>query len=296
MESVVFDKTGTLTKGVFRVSKICGADENELLKLAAYAEYYSNHPIAASIKSAYGDIDKDKIFDYTEHSGMGISANIDGHKVLAGNAKLMNGIAVPDVSESGSVVYIARDGEYMGYIVISDEIKPDSRGAVEGLNAEGINTVMLTSAADTAEMLGIRDYHAQLLPQDKTAKMEEIISKKSENRVCAFVGDGINDAPVLSLADIGIAMGGLGSDSAIEAADVVLMTDEPSKLLKGIKIAKKTMRIIKQNIAFALGIKVIVMALSALGLSNMWMAIFADVGVALLAVLNALRALRISKK
>ncbi len=301
LESVVFDKTGTLTKGVFRVSKICGADENELLKLAAYAEYYSNHPIAASIKSAYGDIDKDKIFDYTEHSGMGISANIDGHKVLAGNAKLMNGIAVPDVSESGSVVYIARDGEYMGYIVISDEIKPDSRGAVEGLNAEGINTVMLTgdaekSAADTAEMLGIRDYHAQLLPQDKTAKMEEIISKKSENRVCAFVGDGINDAPVLSLADIGIAMGGLGSDSAIEAADVVLMTDEPSKLLKGIKIAKKTMRIIKQNIAFALGIKVIVMALSALGLSNMWMAIFADVGVALLAVLNALRALRISKK
>lgn len=301
LESVVFDKTGTLTKGVFRVSKICGAAENELLKLAAYAEYYSNHPIASSIKNAYGDIDKNKISDYTEHSGMGISANIDGHEVLAGNAKLMNGIAVPDVSESGSVVYIARDGEYMGYLVISDEIKPDSRGAVEELNAEGINTVMLTgdaekSAADTAERLGIRDYHAQLLPQDKTAKMEEIISKKSENRVCAFVGDGINDAPVLSLADIGIAMGGLGSDSAIEAADVVLMTDEPSKLLTGIKIAKKTMRIIKQNIAFALGIKVIVMALSALGLSNMWMAIFADVGVALLAVLNALRALRISKK
>lgn len=300
LESVVFDKTGTLTKGVFRISKICGVDENELLKLAAYAEYYSNHPIANSIKAAYGEIDKDKISDYTEHSGMGISAKIDGHEILAGNAKLMSGIAVSEASESGSVVYIARDGEYMGYIVISDEIKPDSRSAIEELNSLGINTVMLTgdaekSAANTAEALGIREYHAQLLPQDKVVKMEEIISKKSEKRTCAFVGDGINDAPVLSLADIGIAMGGLGSDSAIEAADAVLMTDEPSKLLTGIKIAKKTMGIIKQNIIFALGIKVLVMILSALGLSNMWMAIFADVGVALLAVLNALRALRIQK-
>ncbi len=297
LESVVFDKTGTLTKGEFRVSRICGADEKELLKLAAYAEYYSNHPIAVSIKSAYGEIDKDEISDYTEYSGMGISAKINGHEVLAGNAKLLKGIDVPDAAESGSVVYVAQDGKYMGYIVISDEIKPDSRLTIEGLNAAGVSTIMLTgdaekSAADVAGRLGIREYHAQLLPQDKVAKTEEIISRKSGNRTCAFVGDGINDAPVLSLADIGVAMGGLGADSAIEAADIVLMTDEPSKLLKGIKISKKTMGIIKQNIAFALGIKALVMVMSALGLSTMWMAIFADVGVALLAVLNALRALR----
>lgn len=304
LDSVVFDKTGTLTKGVFTVNKIHAenGDENDLLETAAYAEFYSNHPIAVSIKNAFkGNINTEKISDYTEISGKGIKVNIDQKEILAGNKSLMseNSVTVDEVS-GGSVIYIASEGEFMGYLVISDEVKSDSKKAVSSLNSLGINTVMLTgdtrqNAERTAEELGIKTVHSELMPQDKVAKLEEIIANKPSKKYAAFIGDGINDAPVLSLADIGIAMGGLGSDSAIEAADIVLMTDEPTKLLTGIKISKKTMRIVKENIVFAIGVKAAVMILSAFGLSAMWLAIFADVGVAMLAVLNSLRALKLNK-
>lgn len=304
LDTVVFDKTGTLTKGIFTVNKIYAVDdESSLLETAAYAEFYSSHPIAVSIKNAFGaDIDAGRISDYKEISGKGIIVKIDGKEILAGNKKLLsdNGIEVSEAHESGSVVYIASDGKFMGYLIISDEIKHDSKKAVSGLNNLGIKTVMLTgdskeSAEHTAEEIGIDKVYSQLLPQDKVARIEEILSSKQPKKSVAFTGDGINDAPVLSRADIGIAMGGLGSDSAIEAADIVLMTDEPSKLITGIKISRKTMKIVKENIVFAIGIKILVMLLSAVGLSTMWMAIFADVGVAMLAVLNSLRALRLNK-
>lgn len=306
LDTVVFDKTGTLTKGTFAVKEIYSLTEkSELIKYAAYAEYYSNHPIAISIKEAYKDIpDVSLISDYTEIAGMGISAVIDGKQVLAGNEKLMLKCNVnfeKADNHIGSVVYVAIESKFAGYIVISDELKPDSASAIESLERMNIKTVMLTGdiseAADyVASQIGIGKVYSQLLPQDKVAKLEEIISAKNDKKKVAFVGDGINDAPVLMRSDIGIAMGGIGSDSAIEAADVVLMTDEPSKIYSAVKISSRTMSIIKQNIVFAIGIKVLVMLLSIIGYSTMWLAIFADVGVSLLAVLNALRALSYKNK
>lgn len=303
---VVFDKTGTLTKGVFGVKEIYAQiPKSELIKYAAYAEFYSNHPIAASIKKAYTEgVDTSLISDYTELSGMGISAVINGRQILAGNEKLMNENHVAYTrakSQTGSVVYIACDGQFAGYIVISDEIKSDSKKAVERLKGQNIKTVMLTgdvasSAEYTAREIGIDTVYSQLLPQDKVEQMEEILKSKKPKTTVAFVGDGINDAPVLMRSDIGIAMGGIGSDSAIEAADVVLMTDEPSKISDAVRISSHTMHIVWQNIIFAIGVKVLVMVLSILGISNMWIAIFADVGVALLAVLNSLRALAYKTK
>lgn len=306
LDTVVFDKTGTLTKGTFAVKEIYSLTEkSELIKYAAYAEYYSNHPIAISIKEAYKDIpDVSLISDYTEIAGMGISAVIDGKQVLAGNEKLMLKCNVNFEKADkhiGSVIYVAIESKFAGYIVISDELKPDSASAIESLERMNIKTVMLTGdvseAADyVASQIGIGKVYSQLLPQDKVAKLEEIISAKNDKKKVAFVGDGINDAPVLMRSDIGIAMGGIGSDSAIEAADVVLMTDEPSKIYSAVKISSRTMSIIKQNIVFAIGIKVLVMLLSIIGYSTMWLAIFADVGVSLLAVLNALRALSYKNK
>ena len=292
LDSVVFDKTGTLTKGEFKVNDICThLDKSEFLELAAYAEYYSSHPIAISIKQEYKkNIDENKIKNYREISGMGISVQINDKEILLGNRKL-----VQNAPESKyNAVYMSIDGEYVGYIIIDDSIKPDAKQTIEALNKEGIKTVMLTGdTAENAEFisteLGINTVYSQLLPQNKVCRIEDILNNKAEKSSVAFVGDGINDAPVLARADIGIAMGGLGSDSAIEAADVVLMTDEPSKILTAVKISKKTMRIVRENIIFALGVKVFIMILSAMGLTNMWLAIFGDVGVALIAVLNSLR-------
>lgn len=297
LETVVFDKTGTLTKGVFEVSDIQGEDKEKLLEYAAYAESFSNHPIAKAILKHYGkDIDRSRISNYTEKAGMGISAVIDEITVLCGNRRLMieNNIYVPDKKLPGTAVYVAADGEFTGVILISDAEKEDSLSAVSSLSAKGISSVMLTgdtkeSALPIAEHLGIEKVYCNLLPQDKVARMEQILS--SSNGAAAFVGDGINDAPVLALSDIGIAMGGIGSDSAVEAADVVLMTDEPSKIVTAVSISKKTMRIVKENIIFALAVKLIIMLLGALGITGIWLAIFADVGVALIAVLNSLRAL-----
>ena len=301
LDTVVFDKTGTLTKGVFAVKDVYSViDKDELIKYAAYAEFYSTHPIAVSVKNAYKNtVDTAKISNYTEISGMGISADIDGHKVLAGNGRLLesNNISHEKAkSHIGSIIYIAVDGKFAGYIVISDEIKADSKAAISALKQLNIKSVMLTgdvkrNADYTAEQIGIDKVYSQLLPQDKVSKLEEILSSKNPKKNVAFVGDGINDAPVLMRSDVGIAMGGIGSDSAIEAADVVLMTDEPSKIAKASKISAKTMSVIIQNIVFAIGVKVLVMILSVLGISTMWLAIFADVGVSLLAILNSLRAL-----
>lgn len=300
LKTAVFDKTGTLTKGVFEVIAINAQnDENRLIDYTAHAERYSNHPVAESILNYYGkDTDRDRISDYEEIPGMGISAKIDGIPVLCGSLRLMNDnkIFVPQHDPIvGTVIYTAIDGKYEGYILISDKEKKDSITTISNLNAMGITTIMLTgdtkeSAMHVSEHLGISKTYSQLLPQDKVQRMEQII--KSSKGVTAFVGDGINDAPVLALSDIGIAMGGLGSDSAVEAADIVLMTDEPSKILKAISISKKTMRIVNENIVFAIGVKIVVMLLGALGITGMWPAIFADVGVSLIAVLNSLRALK----
>ena len=301
LSTVVFDKTGTLTKGTFSVKEIYSKiPESDLLRYAAYAEYYSTHPIAESIKASYKlEIETNLISDYTELSGMGISAVIDNVKVLAGNDALMNKYGISykkPISTAGSIVYIAADGKFAGCITISDEIKPDSKTAIENLRKLNIKSVMLTgdreaSANYVATQLGIDEVHSQLLPQGKVEKLEQILNAKESGKTVAFIGDGINDAPVLMRSDIGIAMGGIGSDSAIEAADIVLMTDEPSKVNDAVKISSKTMRIIKENIVFAIGIKILVMILSVIGISTMWLAIFADVGVSLLAVLNSLRAL-----
>lgn len=301
IKTAVFDKTGTLTKGIFEVDsvKAQNGDNDKLLEYAAYAECYSNHPVAEAIlRSNKAEIDRSRIGCYDEIAGMGIHAEIDGKSVLCGNMRLMteNKIYVPqEDAESSASVYIAADGNYEGCITISDKEKEDSINAISGLTAKGIKTVMLTgdtaeNANKVSEHLGITQTYSQLLPQDKAARMQQIM--KNSSGVTAFVGDGINDAPVLAMADIGVAMGGLGSDSAIEAADMVLMTDEPSKLLDAMKISHKTMRIVKENIIFAIGVKVIIMLLGALGITGMWLAIFADVGVSLIAILNALRILR----
>ena len=302
LETIVFDKTGTLTEGVFNVQKINSIEisEEELLEIASYAEWYSNHPIAKSIKSAYNkDVEEVKIEDVKEISGKGIRAIIDGKTVLVGNEKLMieNDIEYEKNKDLGTVLYIAIDGTFSGTIVISDRIKDDSIKCIKLIKESGIkNTIMLTGdkkeiAKKMCDELGIDIVHSELLPDGKVEKMESVLKQKNQNKKIAFVGDGINDAPVLALADVGIAMGGLGSDSAIEAADIVIMTDEPSKISTAIKISKKTMRIVKENIVFAISVKILVLILSALGLATMWGAVFADVGVSIIAILNSLRML-----
>ena len=299
---VVFDKTGTMTQGVFEVS---GIHHNEmpnekLLEYAALAECSSSHPISKSLQKAYGKpIDRNRVSDIEEISGNGVIAKVDGVSVAAGNTKLMNrlGIAYQDCHHVGTVVHMAIDGKYAGHILISDIIKPHAKEAIAELKKAGISkTVMLTGdskrvADQVAEELGIQEVYSELLPADKVSRVEELLNQKSEKDKLAFVGDGINDAPVLSRADIGIAMGALGSDAAIEAADIVLMDDDPLKISKAIKIARKCIRIVYENIYFAIGIKILCLILGALGIANMWMAIFADVGVMIIAVLNAIRTL-----
>ena len=303
-EIVVFDKTGTLTKGVFNVQEIHpeGVSKEELLELTAHAESYSNHPISLSLKRAYSkEIDNGRISDVEEISGHGVIATIDGKKVMAGNIKLMKMMDIPYFKGEliGTIVHVAVNNKYIGYIVIADEVKEDSAQAIKELKAANIKqTVMLTGdnksiGSKVAKELGLDKVYAELLPADKVEKLEELFSQKSKKGKLAFVGDGINDAPVLARADIGIAMGGLGSDAAIEAADVVIMTDEPSKIATTMKISKKTLKIAHQNIVFAIGIKIIVLILSAFGITTMWAAIFADVGVTIIAVLNAFRALNV---
>ena len=303
---VVFDKTGTLTKGIFEVNGVFaenGFDSHELLKYAAYAENASSHPISLSLKNAYGNkIDANKVSGIEEIAGHGVSAVVDGCKVYAGNLKLMNKIGVQVINEhnDGTIVYVAVDDKYAGCIVISDVIKPTTKQAIEGLRNQNIKTVMLTgdskAVADrVAAEIGIDIVKSELLPADKVAEVEKLIENKNPKEKVAFAGDGINDAPVLSRADIGIAMGALGSDAAIEAADVVLMDDDPAKISLAMRIAIKTLRIVKENIVFALAIKLVCLVLGALGIANMWIAIFADVGVMVIAVVNATRALRLKK-
>lgn len=303
---VVFDKTGTMTKGNFEVTEIApvGVENNELLRLAAYAESYSSHPISKSIKSAYGkEIDNAKISDVNEVSGNGVLAVVDGKKVAAGNSKLMDklGVEYTACSKVGTVVYVAVDGKYCGYILISDALKPTSVAAVKAMKDCGVRkAVMLTGdskkvADAVAKELGADEVYSELLPADKVSQVERLLADKGEKEKLAFVGDGINDAPVLSRADIGVAMGALGSDAAIEAADIVLMDDDPMKISKAIKISSKCLRIVNENIYFALGVKALCLILGAVGIANMWVAIFADVGVMVLAVLNAIRALSVKK-
>ena len=299
---VVFDKTGTMTQGVFEVSGIHHNEmpDEKLLEYAALAECSSSHPISKSLQKAYGKpVDRNRVSDIEEISGNGVIAKVDGISVAAGNTKLMNrlGIAYQDCHHVGTVVHMAIDGKYAGHILISDIIKPHAKEAIAELKKAGISkTVMLTGdskrvADQVAGELGIQEVYSELLPADKVSRVEELLNQKSEKDKLAFVGDGINDAPVLSRADIGIAMGALGSDAAIEAADIVLMDDDPLKISKAIKIARKCIRIVYENIYFAIGIKILCLILGALGIANMWMAIFADVGVMIIAVLNAIRTL-----
>ncbi|SEA18533.1 Cd2+/Zn2+-exporting ATPase [Pseudobutyrivibrio sp. ACV-2] len=301
---VVMDKTGTLTEGVFKVTKIVpnNISKEELLEKTAMAEVYSNHPISKSLKEAYGKpIDSSCVLDVEEIAGSGIKALVNGYNLAVGNEKLMNllGLQISPVQEPGTVIHVAIDGKYSGYILISDKLKASSKDAIKALKQSGVKkTVMLTgdskNVADiVANDLGLDAVFSQLLPADKVTKVEELLAIKQANEQLVFVGDGINDAPVLSRADIGIAMGALGSDAAIEAADVVLMDDDPKKIAKAIGIAKKCMRIVYENIYFAIGIKVGCLILGAIGIANMWYAIFADVGVMVIAVLNAIRALRV---
>lgn len=304
-ELVVFDKTGTLTKGVFVVQRIApsGITADALLEKAAHAERYSNHPISRSLQEAFGrPIDPSRIRNVEETPGQGVIAQVDGATIAAGNAKLMRRVGI-DVTEAtdviGTVVHVAEDGVYIGYILIADEVKEDAARAIRALKEAGIRrTVMLTGdrkqiGEHVASALGIDEVYAELLPADKVAKLEELFSEQSPRGKLAFVGDGINDAPVLARADIGIAMGALGSDAAIEAADIVIMTDEPSKIATAIRVSKKTLRIVTQNIVLALLVKGAVLLLGALGIATMWAAIFADVGVAILAILNAIRMLNV---
>lgn len=303
-EAIVMDKTGTLTKGVFGVRKIVpaqGCSEEEVLETAAYAESFSNHPISRSLVEAYGkEIDDSRLKDVEETAGHGICAFLDGQRILAGNDKLMKSRKVEAKSpeEAGTVVHVAKEQKYLGYIVIADEVKADAKTAVDGFRAAGMkHIVMLTgdrkkTAESIAGELGITEVYAELLPGDKVEQVEKLLAAKSEKGKLVFVGDGINDAPVLARADIGVAMGGLGSDAAIEAADVVIMTDEPSKIVKAMQISKRTLGIVKQNIVFAIGVKVLVLLLAALGMASMWAAVFADVGVAVIAILNAMRAMK----
>lgn len=306
-EMVVFDKTGTLTKGVFNVTAIHPQEcaKGSLLEMAALAESYSDHPISRSLKEAYGkEIDESRVGQVEELSGRGVCAQVDGKTVCAGNDKLMDSIGVKwrPCHHVGTIVHVAVDGQYLGHIVISDEVKDDAKQAVSALKAQGVRkTVMLTGDAKTfgeavARDLGLDEVHTQLLPGEKVAKVEALLEQKSSKGKLAFVGDGINDAPVLSRADIGIAMGALGSDAAIEAADIVLMDDKPSKIALAMQISKRTLRIVRQNIVFALAVKIVVLALTPFGLSNMWEAVFADVGVMVIAILNASRALKAGKK
>lgn len=308
-DTVVFDKTGTLTNGSFNVVAVhpeaaSKVDADLMLSIAAHAEAYSNHPIALSIKEAYsGEIDQNRIENVEEEGGHGIRAIVDKHVVLIGNDKLMSeaNILYHDCNLVGTILHVALDGEYVGHIVIADVVKPESREAIKDLHTAGIRkTVMLTGdrqevAAAVANDIGIDEVHAQLLPQDKVNEVERLLKEKNEKENLAFVGDGINDAPVLTRADIGIAMGAMGSDAAIEAADVVLMDDDPRSIAKAIHISRKTMRIVWQNIIFALGIKFAVLILAAVGIATMWLAVFADVGVAVLAILNAMRCMNVSK-
>lgn len=308
-DTIVFDKTGTLTNGTFNVVAIhpeaeSHIDPDVLLSLAAHAEAYSNHPIAVSVKEAYrGEIDPARVQDVNEEGGHGVRAVVDKHVVLIGNDKLMNesSIAYHNCNLVGTILHVAMDGNYIGHIVIADVVKPEAKEAIRDLHAAGIRkTVMLTGdraevAQAVASDLGIDEVHAQLLPQDKVFEVEKLLSQTGEKQKLAFVGDGINDAPVLTRADIGIAMGAMGSDAAIEAADVVLMDDNPRNIAKAMHIARKTMRIVWQNIIFALGIKFAVLILAAIGIATMWLAVFADVGVAVLAILNAMRCMNVRK-
>ncbi len=306
-ETIVFDKTGTLTEGVFEVQKVKAIDisEEELLKITAYSENYSNHPISLSVKKAFGkEIDEKQIVKTQELSGLGIACRIGEQDVLVGNEKLMNEkqIKFTKCNDIGTVLYVAIEGKFAGYIVISDKIKEDSLKAIKDLKKNNIKqTVMLTGdrknvGESVAKKLGLDKVYTELLPDGKVEKVESLLKEKSEKGKLAFVGDGINDAPVLAISDIGIAMGDLGADSAIEAADVVIMTDEPSKIVNAIHLSKKTMRIVRENIIFAIAIKVLVLILSAFGLSTMWEAVFADVGVSIIAIINALRVLRVKNK
>ena len=308
-ELVVMDKTGTLTKGSFVVQKIEPAtdgngkqvlSQQELLELAALAESYSSHPISLSIRRAYGkEPDKERLKDVKELAGLGVHAVIDGRDIYAGNEKLMRRekISFTKAEPIGTIIHVAEEGRYLGYLLIADELKEDAAACVAGLEKQGVKRiVMLTgdrkeAAEHVARLAGIKEVHSGLLPADKVEEVEKLMASKSPKGKLVFVGDGINDAPVLARADIGIAMGGLGSDAAIEAADVVIMTDEPSKIALAMRISRKTLGIVKQNIAFALGVKILVLILAAFGIANMWLAVFADVGVAVLAILNAMRAL-----
>ena len=307
LETVVFDKTGTLTKGTFEVQKIeaIGISKEELLKITAYAESYSNHPISLSVKRAYGkEIDEKQIEKTQELSGLGIEAIIDNKYVLVGNEKLMKekNIKYSKSNDIGTILYVAVNGEFKGYILIADEIKKEAKKTIEDLKKNNIKqTVMLTGdrssvGQDVARKLGLDEVYTELLPTEKVEKVEKLLKQKSKKGKLVFVGDGINDAPVLAISDIGIAMGGLGADSSIEAADIVLMTDELSKIVDAIKLSKRTMKIVKQNIIFAIFIKILVLILSAFGISTMWEAVFADVGVSIIAIINALRVLRVKKK
>lgn len=306
-ETVVFDKTGTLTNGTFNVVAVhpdagTSIDPDKLLSIAAYAEAYSNHPIAVSVKEAYsGEIDSQRIAEVSEEGGHGVRAVIDEHVVLVGNDKLMSKsfVSYHDCELVGTILHVALDGTYIGHIVIADAVKLEAKDAIANLHAVGVRkTVMLTGdrvevAGAVANDLGIDEVHAQLLPQDKVSKVESLLAANTTKSTLAFVGDGINDAPVLTRADIGIAMGAMGSDAAIEAADVVLMDDDPRSIARAIHVARKTMRIVRQNIVFALGVKFAVLILAALGIATMWLAVFADVGVAVLAILNAMRCMKV---
>ena len=306
VDTVVFDKTGTLTNGTFNVVAVHterDVDPDYLLSYAAYAESYSDHPIAVSVKQAYtGDINQERIREVREEAGHGVVATIDEHVVLVGNDKLMSahGASYHDCELTGTILHVSIDGEYAGHIVIADVVKDDAAETIESLHAAGVRkTVMLTGdraevAQAVAEKLGIDEFHAQLLPADKVAQVERLLSAKHADANLAFVGDGINDAPVLTRADVGIAMGAMGSDAAIEAADVVLMDDKPSNIARAIRLARRTMGIVWQNIVFALGVKFIVLVLAAVGIANMWLAVFADVGVAILAILNAMRCMNVN--
>ena len=302
---IVCDKTGTLTEGVFQVQEVdaIGYSDAELLKFAAYAEYYSNHPISLSLRNAYGkDIDEVRITKNKEFSGKGVESIVDGKKVLVGNEKLMTEkkISITKNEKMGTIVYVAIDGKFAGSIVIADKIKEDAYVAMKRFRDYSIDVVMLTGdreniSQSVANELGITRYHSELLPQQKVELTQKYMNEKEEDEKLVFIGDGINDAPVLAYADIGCSMGGLGSDAAIEAADVVIMTDQPSLVADAISISRKTMRIVKENIVFAIAIKVLVLLLSAIGVASMWAAVFADVGVSVIAILNALRILRIKK-
>ena len=304
LKYIAFDKTGTLTKGVFKVITVHHntMPKSKLIEYAAYAESASTHPIALSILSAYGkEIKASRVCEINQTAGKGISAKVDGKMVLAGNSKFMeaNNVEYSECSYAGTIVHVAIDGVYEGHIVISDELKPNSKAAIEELKKLHVKkVVMLTGdslkvAQQVAKSLNIDEYYAGLLPDDKVSKLEELKSNKSSGEMLGFVGDGINDAPVLAIADVGVAMGGVGSDAALEAADVVLMNDEPKQIAKAIKISNKCMRIVRENIVFAIGVKVICLILGAVGIADMWLAIFADVGVMIICVLNAIRALRV---